>query len=269
MALPMALRMALRMALSMALAALCTLPLGGCRNTPDRDAQSGPEVLYQSAHDALITSNYEGAIRAYEALEARFPFSDSARQGKLDLLYAYYKNGEAESAIDAAEQFIRENPTHPRVDYALYIKGLVSFERTPNILERFFNVDLAERPPSDARKSFSAFQSLIQQHPKSEYAHDAQRRMIYLRNRLADYEVAVGRYYLRRGAYVGALARAKYAVETYDGAPAIREALEIMARAYRELDMNELAKQTEEVYRENFPDSAERIAEKKRWWWPF
>jgi outer membrane protein assembly factor BamD len=254
---------------SIVLAVLCGVVLFGCRNNPNRNLQSDPEILYKNARDSLEASNFDVAIQEYEALEARFPFSDSARQGRLDLMYAYYKSGEVESAVDAADQFIRENPTHPRVDYALYIKGLVYFERTPNFLERFFNVDLTERPPSESRTSFAAFQQLVQRHPKSEYAHDARRRMIYLRNRLADYEVAVGRYYLKRGAYVGALARAKYVIETYDGAPAVREALEIMTRAYRELEMGELADQAQRVYQDNFPETAERVAEKDRWWWPF
>ncbi len=86
---------------------------------------------------------------------------------------------------------MRENPTHPRVDYAWYVKGLVDFERTPNILERAFRVDLSERPPTTARKSFTAFKTVVEQYPKSDYAHDARKRMIYLRNRLADYEVHV------------------------------------------------------------------------------
>lgn len=256
----------------LALFALCCLSLGACRSTPDRDAQSGPELLYQRAHKDLRNQNYGSAIRMYEALEARFPFSDSARQGRLDLMYAYYKNREGESAVDAADQFIRENPTHPRVDYAHYIKGLVFFERTPNLLERLFNVDLGARPPSDARRSFAAFQTIVQQYPRSDYAHDARRRMIYLRNRLADYEVNVARYYMRRGAYVGALARSKYALENYDGAPAVQEALLIMGRAYRELDMNDLADQAERVYIENFPEDPDRVAENRKkdhWWWPF
>jgi outer membrane protein assembly factor BamD len=247
---------------------LCVLVLGACKTQAERDTQSGPEVLYQRASQAMRAANYEAAVRIYEALEARFPFSDEARQGRLDLMYVYYKNDEVESAVDSADGFIRENPTHPRVDYAHYMKGLVYFERTPNFLERFFNVDLGDRPPSEARRSFAAFQTVVTQFPRSEYAHDARRRMIYLRNRLADYEVAVGRYYLRRGAYVGALARAKYTIETYDGAPAVREALEIMARAYRALDMKELADQADQVYRENFPDGAERVGRRNRWWWP-
>jgi outer membrane protein assembly factor BamD len=250
-------------------AVLSAVLLAGCKDTPSRDQQSGPETLYQNAQSALKSNNYDAAIRSYEALEARFPFSDSARQGKLDLMYAYYKNDEPESAVDAADQFIRENPTHPRVDYAHYIKGLVYFERTPNFLERFFNVDLSARPPSDARKSFAAFGVIVERYPRSEYAHDARARMAYLRNRLADYEVAVGRYYMRRGAYVGALARSKYVIETYDGAPAVREAIEIMTHAYRELEMTELAAQTERIYKENFPDTADRVDRKNHWWWPF
>ena len=122
-------------------------------------------------------------------------------------MYAYYKNREPESAIDQADQFIRENPAHPRVDYAYYIKGLVQFERNPNFLERWFNADLTERPPIDARKSFQAFQTVLERYPNSEYADDSRKRMVFLRNRLASYEVYVADYYLKRGAWVGAINR--------------------------------------------------------------
>ncbi len=83
------------------------------------------------------------------------------------------------------------------------------FESGANWLERKFKADIAKRPPHEARKSFQAFQMLVQQYPKSPYAADARQRMIFLRNRLADYEIAVARYYLKRGAYVGAANRAK------------------------------------------------------------
>ena len=137
----------------------------------------------------MRTGNYPSAIQRYELLEARYPFSEQAKQGQLDLMYAYYKNHAAESAVDQADQFIRENPAHPRVDYAHYIKGLVYFESGANWVERLFRADIAKRPPQDARKSFQSFQTLVQQYPKSPYAADARQRMVYLRNRLADYEV--------------------------------------------------------------------------------
>ena len=249
-----------------ALLTLVVASFAACRGTGSRIEEGDPDVLYNRAKKSLDSSDYRNAIAIYEALDARYPFSDAARQARLDLIYAYYRNNEAESAVDEAEQFIRENPTHPRVDYAYYIKGLVYFEQSPNFLERWFNVDMSERPPSDTRQSFAAFQTIVQQHPKSEYAHDSRRRMLFLRNRLADYEIHVAEYYMRRGAYVGAASRAKFTIENYDGAPAVRKALEIMTDAYRRLGLDDLAEQSASVYRTNFPDTAERVDKKKSWW---
>jgi outer membrane protein assembly factor BamD len=244
------------------------LVLGGCGNKT-RSQVGNAEKLYELAKRDMDASNYKDAITYYEQLEARFPFTNSARQGQLDLMYAYYKNREPESAIDQADQFIRENPAHPRVDYAHYIKGLAQFERNPNFLERWFRADLSQRPPIDARKSFQSFQTLVQRFPNSEYAEDSRQRMIFLRNRLASYEVYVAGYYLKRGAYVGAINRAKYAIENYDGAPQLKRALEIMAESYRKLDMPDLADSTEKVLRENYSNADTVAAEQHKSWWKF
>ena len=253
--------------------ALCMalIALSGCRSNRDSALQrQGPEALYKQAQRSLRSYDFNNAIKIYEALTARFPFTNEARQSRLDLIYAYYRAGESESAIDAADQFVRENPTHPRVDYAWYVKGLVDFERTPNILERMFRVDLTERPPSTARKSFAAFKTVVEQYPKSDYAHDARKRMIFLRNRLADYEVHVAGYYLRRGAYVAAAQRAKGAVEQYDGAPSMRNALAILIEAYDRLGLKELAEQSRQVYQTNFQDDVRQAqAGVQKSWWQF
>jgi outer membrane protein assembly factor BamD len=246
--------------------------LTGCKS---RDGLEGPmtdpQVVYERAHRALIQADYPMAIRIYEALMARYPFASETRQSRLDVIYAYYRAGESESAIDAADTFIRENPTHPRIDYAWYLKGLTDFERMPNILERWFRVDLDRRPPSMARRSFAAFQTVVEQYPNSDYAHDARRRMVYLRNRLADYEIEVARYYMSRGAYVAAAQRAKVSIEDYDGAPAVREALEIMIEAYDKMSLGELAAQARTMYRANFEGEAGERKEpsKKKWWKPW
>jgi len=170
------------------LVALCIVMLGlaGCHPHPIKDERKlTPEALYKKAHKSMEAYDFNGAIKGFEALTARFPFTDEARQARLDLIYSYYRAGEKESATDAAETFIRENPTHPRVDYAWYVKGLVDFERTPNAIEHLFRADLSKRPPSTARKSFAAFKTVVEQYPKSEYAHDSLQRMVYLRDRLA------------------------------------------------------------------------------------
>ncbi|MDY6949123.1 MAG: outer membrane protein assembly factor BamD [Pseudomonadota bacterium] len=252
-------------------AALLALNLSGCGNKT-REQLGNADKIYELAKKASDNGNYRDATQYYEQLEARFPFTNAARQGQLDLMYAYYKNREPEAAIDQADQFIRENPAHPRVDYAYYIKGLVQFERNPNFLERWFNADLSQRPPIDARKSFQSFQTLLQRFPNSEYSADARQRMIFLRNRLASYEVYVAGHYLERGAYVGAINRAKYAIENYDGSPQIGQALEIMAESYRRMGMTDLAADTEKVLKENFaslnPQEVE-LQQKREHWWKF
>jgi outer membrane protein assembly factor BamD len=251
--------------------ALCVvlLAVSGCKTHREKQAKKvTPEALYKKAHKSLESYDFNGAIKSYEQLTARFPFTDEARQARLDLIYAYYRAGEGESATDAAETFIRENPTHPRVDYAWYVKGLVDFERTPNAIERLFHADLTKRPPSTARKAFAAFKTVVEQYPKSEYAHDSLQRMIYLRNRLASYEVHVARYYYKRGAYVAAAQRARSAIEQYDGAPAIREALQILIESYDKLNLQPLAANAREVYAANYSGVVRSPeAEVKKSWW--
>ena len=230
---------------------------------------SDPDQGYVKAYDELMSGNIAGAVRTYEALEASFPFTDAARQARLDLMYAYYRAGATEQAIDAADTFIRENPTHPRLDYAYYIKGLVWFERTPNILERWMDVDLSARPPKEARQSFQAFGTVVTQYPRSEYAHDARRRMVYLRNRLAEYEMNVARYYYARGADVAALNRARYVVETYDGSPGVRSALVLMAACYDRLKLPEQATTARQVYTANYNEPTpnwEAISKQRSWY---
>lgn len=247
--------------------AACGLALlGACSKDAGRLTRLAPDTLYERANKSLKSGDYTESIRIYEALTARYPFTDQARQARLDVIYAYYKAKENESATDAAETFIRENPAHPRVDYAWYLKGLIEFERTPYRFERWMGVDLSQRPPVTARKSFEAFKVVVDRYPKSIYAADARRRMIYLRNRLADYEIQIASYYLTRGAWVAAAQRAEQSIEQYDGAPSIRDALRIMIDCYRRLGYAELAANTEKVYKENFPQDDTGELGKKKWW---
>jgi outer membrane protein assembly factor BamD len=245
--------------------AIMALLLAGCAGNDERDLRSGADELYERATKSMDSGNFRNAIAYYEALEARYPFSNQSKQAQLDLIYCYYRNGDTELAIDSALQFERENPTHPRVDYALYMRGLVQFRGERNSFHRLFRVNLAKRPPVDARESFSAFGQLLQRYPDSIYAADARQRMVFLRNRLAEHENIVARFYMERGAYAAALNRAKFVMETYDGAPAVADSLDIMVQAYRKLGMQDLAEDTRRVLQENYPDRpGAKPQEKKR-----
>jgi outer membrane protein assembly factor BamD len=220
-----------------------------------------PEALYEKAEREMQLGNYDQAIKLYEQLEVAQPFSDAARQGRVDLIYSYYRAHKPEQAVDAADTFIRENPRDPNVDYAYYLKGLVYFEFDRNFLEKLFRVDLCERPPNEAYKAFSNFSQLVQRYPQSAYADDARQRMQFLRNCFSSYEMSVAHYYMGRGAWVAAINRARYAVETYPATPATRDALEVLVDAYRKLGMDDLARDSERVLAETYEAASEKHAQ--------
>lgn len=211
---------------------------------------------YAEAQLNIDRGNFARGVQIYEAIQARYPFSDISRQVQLELMYAYYKSGKREQAIEAADTFMRENPIHERVDYALYIKGLAYFEQDAGFIERRFNKDVSVRPPKDVDVAYSTLRRLVERYPASEYAADAEQRLLFLKNRMSAYENHVADYYMRRGAYVAALNRAKSALENYNGAEGNARSLEIMAEAYEELGMHELAIDTRRVLEANFPNES-------------
>ncbi len=230
--------------------------LAACASNEEPYSEVGDlQEAYEKATKSIYGGNYNSGIQILEAIQSRYPFSDVARQIQLDLMYAYYKSGQPELAIEAADTFMRENPIHPQVDYALYIKGLAYFQDQPGMLERWFRKDTNKRPPKDVELSYQALRRLVERYPASQYAPDAQQRMVYLKNRLAAYENWVADYYLRRGAYVAALNRAKNALEAYNGADSNDESLRILIAAYEQLGMEDLAADARRVLQLNFPDS--------------
>jgi outer membrane protein assembly factor BamD len=208
---------------------------------------------YELAQQSIARKNFRKGIQIFEAIQARYPFSDLSRQIQLELLHAYFKSGKYEQAVEAADTFMRENPTSPRIDYALYIKALCYFERDAGILERWFRRDVTKRPPNDVDLAYSSLRRLVERYPTSEYAADAEQRMLAIKERMSAYENYVADYYLRRGAYVAAVNRAKGALEEYNGASSNADSLRIMAEAYDNLGMTDLAADARRVLQANFP----------------
>lgn len=228
---------------------LFVLLLGGCSIFGDKDETEGwsQQKLYTEASSELAAGSYEKAIEYYEKLESRYPFGKFAHQAQLDIAYAYYKADEPESALAAADRFIKFHPGHPAVAYAHYLKGLTNFSRSLGFLARFTPTDNSQRDPGAALDSYRDFEHVLQEFPESDYAEDARRRMLYLRNNLARYEVHVARFYIKRGAYVAAAQRASYVIENYQRTPAVRDALEVMIEAYTRLGMQDLVADAQKV----------------------
>jgi outer membrane protein assembly factor BamD len=234
-----------------------SLVLGGCSLGGDKDETAGwsAQKLYGEAKDAMGGRTWEKAIKYLEKLEARYPYGRYAQQAQLDVAYCYWKNGERASAIAAADRFIKLYPNHANVDYAYYLKGLVNFNENTGLLSFMDNPDMTERDSKGTREAFDAFKELVLRFPDSKYTPDAQARMRYLVNSLAQYEVHVARYYMKRGAYVAAANRAQFAVQNYVQAPAVEEAVFILVKAYDALGMTDLRDAADRVMRKNFPQS--------------
>lgn len=236
---------------------LACLALAACASVTDPTKDWTPERFYAEAKERMADGDWAAAIKHLETLEARFPYGRYAEQAQLEIAYAYYKDEEPALALAAADRFIRQHPTHPNVDYAYYLKGLVNFHGSKNFVYWLLGVedDLSDRDPKGARDAYNAFRELVERFPNSRYAADAQSRMAYLFDAQARYEVKVARFYFDRGAYVAAVNRCKHALENFPRTPATEDALGIQAMAYKRLGMEKLMADTVRVLKRNFPES--------------
>jgi outer membrane protein assembly factor BamD len=233
---------------------LAALLLGGCATTDLDPSKWSAQRFYTEAKESLDNSDYETAIKRFEDLEIHHPFSPYTQQAQLEVAYAYYKFDEPDSAIAAADRYIKLYPRANDVDYAYYLRGLVSFERGLASLDLALGLDVTKREPKSALNAFNYFEELLRRYPESRYGDDARLRMIDLRNRLAAHEIHVAGYYMRRGAPLSAANRAQRVLELYPQTPAVPEALVIMTQAYRKLGIDDLAADTVKVIELNYPD---------------
>ena len=219
---------------------------------PEIAADDSAAKLYKSAHRLMISKDFTGAVEQFELLQTRYPFGRYAQQGLLELTFAYYKQNNIEQALNSVNRFIQLNPQHPNIDYAHYMKGLVTFDKGKNLINLIVKRDPSNNDPTSLIEAFDIFSLLVEKYPDSEYAEDAKLRMIYLRNELAEYELKVAKFYMRRGAYAASANRAKYIMQNYQGAEVMPESVYILEQAYTALGIKDLAEDTHRVYAQNY-----------------
>ena len=225
------------------------LALAACSTKEDVDPTANwtVEQFYAEARKELAAENYLTAIEYYETLESRFPFGSYATQAQIDVAYAYFKFDEPDSAITAIDRFIKLHPRHESVDYAYYLKGLVNFERGGTVLDEVFERDLSEFDRNLLLAAYNDFKLLIQRFPDSKYATDARKRMIYLRNELARSDYQIASFYASREAWVAVASRTRHILENYQGTNVILDTLRLQLQAYRQLGLEDLARDTQRI----------------------
>lgn len=239
---------------SLCLVVLLSAGLLACSSDDDKPQDMTEKELYSEIQANIKDENFRRAVSNLQLLEARFPFGAYGEQAQLELIYAHFRSSEPEATIAAADRFIRLHPQHPNVDYAYYMKGLANYAQGEGFLGRFLPTDPTDRDPGTTLQAFEDFRQLLYRFPDSSYAADAKARMIYLRARLARYEINVANYYFDRGAYLAAANRGRYVVENFPQTPATADALAVMVQAYQLLGLNDLAENAFDVLKLNYPN---------------
>lgn len=228
--------------------------LTACSSTKKEPEYTSEADLYHTAERQLSLEQWETGIKNLQSLEENFPFGTYAEQAQLELIYAYYNSNKPDEAIATANRFIRLHPQHRNVDYAYYMMGLSAFTKDKGMFERVMPTDMTQRDPGAARESMGYFTQLLNRFPESSYAADAKKRMLFLRNLMARYEIHVANYYFKRGAYVASVGRGRYVLENYPKSPAIPDSLAVMVQGYHLLGMQDRAEEMLAILRSNYPD---------------
>jgi outer membrane protein assembly factor BamD len=232
----------------------CMVVASGCASKPEKEQTE--QEIYIEAKKHLDRGNFLTAQTTLEDLETRFPFGRFSEQAQLDMMFAQMRGLDYPGAVTTAGRFLRQNPTHANADYARYIKGLANYWMNSGVLVRRSPANPALRDLTSLRDAYTDFGTLVARHPDSQFTPDARSRMLYLRNLMAEQEVANAWYYVKRDACISALNRAQQVIANYPTAPVLGDALVIASECSRRIGETGMADNFLAVLKTNFPQHA-------------
>src|ERR1700760_1410712 len=232
----------------MGLAAAGALTLAGCGEDTSADksavyVERPVEQIYADAWKKIDDHDWENAAKQFDEVERQHPYSVWARRAMLMSAFCYYQANKYTDAINTAEQYISLHPGSKEVAYAFYLKAMSYYEQIVDI----------NRDQTNTEQALTALQDVVQRFPNTEYARDALLKIDLTQDHLAGKEMEVGRYYLTRGDYIGAINRFRIVVDRYQTTPQIAEALERLAESYYSLGLDNEAQTAAAVLGANYP----------------
>ncbi|HWA68323.1 MAG TPA: outer membrane protein assembly factor BamD [Rhizomicrobium sp.] len=237
----------------------CTLiALTGCSLFGDKDDETNNankdaanykersvEQIYSDGWRAINTQDWKQCSTQFNEVDRQHPYSVWARRAMLISAFCSYQSNDYTQAIATADQYIALHPGSQEVAYAFYLKAIALYEQI---------VDVG-RDQSNTEGALVALQDVVQRFPDTEYARDATLKIDLTNDHLAGKEMAVGRYYLSRGDYIGAINRFRTVVDQYQTTPQIAEALERLTESYYSLGLDSEAQTAAAVLGTNYPGS--------------
>lgn len=235
---------------------LLAVALGGCSsfgnfNPFKKDDDTGipdqpADKLYNEGLYLLNEkSDPKNAAKKFDEVDRQQPYSEWARRSLVMSAYAYYKAGNYDDAITAAQRYVTLHPGSPDAAYAQYLIASSNFDQIPDIT----------RDQARTEKAIAALEEVTRKYPNTEYANAAKQKMEMARDQLAGKEMMIGRFYLTRKDYIGAINRFKIVVTRYQTTRHVEEALERLTESYMALGIVGEAQTAAAVLGHNFPDS--------------
>jgi outer membrane protein assembly factor BamD len=185
------------------------------------------------------------AAKKFEEVDRQHPYSEWARKSLIMSAYAYYEAGAYEESVTAARRYITLHPGSPDAAYAYFLIGSSNFDQIAEV----------SRDQERTEKAVAALDEVVRKYPNTEYAVAAKRKIEVARDQLAGKEMDIGRWYMQRRDYTGAINRFKVVVTRYQTTRHVEEALLRLTEAYLTLGIVDEAQTSAAVLGHNFPDS--------------
>lgn len=203
------------------------------------------DVLFERAGTELEEGNDKQAATLFDEVERLYPTSPWAKRAILMSAFSSHSAGDYDKAILSAGRFLDFYPSDDEAPYAQYLVAISHYDQI---------VDVG-RDQARTQQALQALRELVNRYPDSEYAREGRLKLDLTLDHLAGKEMAVGRYYLKRGNYVGAIERFRIVVERYQTTSQVEEALHRLVESYLALGVNNEAQAAAAVLGHNFPGS--------------
>ena len=236
----------------------CALLLAGCDTLssfnpfdksevykPEIVANAPAEEIYNDGLARVQKRDFEGAAKKFSSLDKQYPYSEWSRKGLIMEAYANYEGGLYEEAITASRRYLQQYPNTSDAAYAQYLMASSYYDQIPDIT----------RDQEKSERAILTLQELVQRYPTSEYTADAKKKIQVASDQLAGKELEVGRFYLQKRNYSGAINRFRTVVSRYQTTRHVEEALERLTEAYMAMGIVGEAQTAAAVLGHNFPDS--------------
>lgn len=217
--------------------------LSGCGKTPEPVQQTLPE-MYASAYEKIGDDNYVEAAAIFLDIESSHPTSAWAADALIMAAYSQYQAENFADAVSTIDRFMRFHPGHANVDYVLYLRGMCFYRQVSDV----------RREPGMSSYALAAFNQLTQRFPKSEYAKNAENKIIILKNYIAGKIMYSARRDLVKQNYPVAITNLQTIIKTMPETQMTAEALFRLAEAYLAIGLPDQAAGYAEMLRQNFPN---------------